>query len=91
MRNRQGKLSIGSGRNDYPYEPDFILSTGVAGSLDDDLHSGDTIMGVWYHYHDVFCGKELVKGQVQGMPSTFTPLEVGINTEGDLCVRIGKS
>lgn len=72
------------------YEPDFILSTGVAGSLDDDLHSGDTIMGVWYHYHDVFCGKELVKGQVQGMPSTFTPLEVGINTEGDLCVRIGK-
>lgn len=72
------------------YEPDFILSTGVAGSLDDELHSGDTIMGVWYHYHDVFCGKELVKGQVQGMPSTFAPLEVGINTKGDLCVRIGK-
>lgn len=72
------------------HEPDLILSTGVAGSLDDELHSGETIMGVWYHYHDVFCGKELVKGQVQGMPSTFAPLEVGINTKGDLCVRIGK-
>lgn len=72
------------------YEPSLILSTGVAGSLDEDLHSGEVVMGVWYHYHDVFCGKELGKGQVQGMPSTFTPMEVGINTKGDLCVRIGK-
>ncbi len=72
------------------YNPDLILSTGVAGSIDEDLHSGETVMGVWYHYHDVFCGKELAKGQVQGMPSTFKPLEVGINQNGDLCTRIVK-
>ena len=72
------------------YMPDLVLSTGVAGSLDEDLHSGETVMGVWYRYHDVFCGKELAKGQVQGMPSTFYPLQLGINSNGDICVRIGK-
>lgn len=72
------------------YEPDLILSTGVAGSLDEDLHSGETIMGVWYRYHDVFCGKELATGQVQGMPGTYTTVENGINDDGKLCIRIGK-
>lgn len=48
------------------YEPDIIISTGVAGSIDENVHAGDSVMGVWYRYHDVFCGKELAKGQVQG-------------------------
>lgn len=73
------------------YEPDIIISTGVAGSIDDEVHAGDTIMGVWYRYHDVFCGNELAKGQVQGMPSTFTTLEMGVNAKSDLLSRIDHS
>lgn len=72
------------------YSPDIIISTGVAGSIDEDVHAGDTIMGVWYRYHDVFCGNEIAKGQVQGMPSTFTPLEVGVNEKGDLLSNIDR-
>lgn len=72
------------------YNPDLVLSAGVAGSLSDEVHPGDTVMGMWYHYHDVYCGEEVAKGQIQGMPSTFSPLEVGVNKNGDVPVKIKK-
>lgn len=72
------------------YNPDLVLSAGVAGSLSADVHSGETVMGMWYHYHDVYCGEEVAKGQVQGMPSTFSPLEVGANENGEIPTKVKK-
>ena len=80
--------SLGAAELITRYEPDIIISTGVAGSIDENVHAGDSVMGVWYRYHDVFCGKELAKGQVQGMPSAFITQEVGVNANGDLLFDI---
>lgn len=70
------------------YAPDIVISSGVAGSLNESVHTGETVIGTLYAYHDVFCGNELAKGQVQGMPSVFSAEESGANKDGNLLERI---
>lgn len=48
-----------------------IISSGVAGGANVELQPGMTVVGLQYAYHDVYCGKEIAKGQVQGEPQFF--------------------
>ena len=50
---------------------DCIVSSGVAGGALASLQPGQTVIGLQYHYHDVYCGKEVAKGQVQGETEFF--------------------
>ena len=53
------------------YRPQVIISTGVAGSLADNVKTLDIVVGERYAYHDVYCGSELEPGQVQDLPAVF--------------------
>lgn len=53
------------------YRPQIVLSTGVAGSLADNVKPLDIVVGERYAYHDVYCGEGLEPGQVQGLPAVF--------------------
>ena len=53
------------------YHPAVVLSTGVAGSLTDNVKPLDIVVGERYAYHDVYCGEGMEPGQVQGLPPVF--------------------
>lgn len=53
------------------HHPDCILSTGLAGGIDADLHVMDVVVASQSVYHDVWCGEGNEKGQVQGLPARF--------------------
>lgn len=53
------------------YQPDCVLSTGLAGGIDETLHVKDIVVGREVSYHDVWCGEGNAKGQVQGLPARF--------------------
>lgn len=68
-----GKVNaaIGAMQLIHSFKPTVIVSTGVAGGLLDHEKALDVVVAKSCAYHDVYCGKELAKGQVQGMPETF--------------------
>ncbi len=51
--------------------PDCIISSGVAGGIDDSLNIGDFVIANQVAYHDVWCGEGNLRGQVQGLPQRF--------------------
>ncbi len=51
--------------------PDYVLSTGVCGGIDNCLQVTDVLAGSATCYHDVWCGEGNEKGQVQGLPSRY--------------------
>lgn len=53
------------------YEPDLLLSTGVAGGIDHCLQVMDVVVSSQVAYHDVWCGEGNSHGQVQGLPLYF--------------------
>lgn len=53
------------------FHPDAIISTGVAGGVDDSLHVMDVVVSRQCVYHDMWCGPGNVWGQVQGLPERF--------------------
>lgn len=56
------------------YNPDYIINTGSAGGLSEDLNVGDVIISTEVRYHDVdvtLFGYEY--GQLPKMPAGFTP------------------
>lgn len=50
------------------YHPDAIISTGVAGGIDQSLDVMDIVASSKLIYHDVDCGEGNEPGQVQDMP-----------------------
>lgn len=54
------------------YRPDLIISTGVAGGADAELHPLDVVVATECVYHDAYCGEEVEFGQIIGMPSRFS-------------------
>ncbi len=54
------------------YAPDLVVSTGVAGGADVSMNVTDVVVGTEYCYHDAYCGKECVAGQIIGMPPMFS-------------------
>lgn len=62
------------------YKPNYIINTGVAGSLDSKVVSGDCVVGSGVKYYDVWCGGNNARGQIQGEPEWFPCISV--NAEG---------
>ena len=81
------------------FQPDCIISTGVAGGIDKCLKVMDVVASAQIVYHDVWCGEGNAYGQIQGMPTFFegnktlfdcaisldteTPLHGGLICSGD--------
>ena len=55
--------------------PDLVISTGVAGSMDKNMHTGDFVVASTIKYHDVYCGQDGILGVVQGLDKPFTARE----------------
>lgn len=53
------------------HHPDCIISTGLAGGIDNSLQVMDVVVGGETAYHDVWCGEGNELGQVQGLPVRF--------------------
>lgn len=75
------------------YQPDCVISTGVAGGIDCKLHVMDVVVSNQVCYHDVWCGEGCDPGQVQGLP-TFFPcdkamLEKALQVDADVKVLPG--
>jgi adenosylhomocysteine nucleosidase len=68
-----GKVNaaIGTMRLIEQHHPDCIISTGLAGGIDNCLHVMDVVIGGQTAYHDVWCGMGNELGQVQGLPTRF--------------------
>lgn len=58
----------------HQFQPDCIISTGVAGGIDTSLNLMDVVAANKIVYHDVWCGGDNDYGQVQGLP-TFLPTD----------------
>ena len=55
----------------------IVITTGLAGGIDNSLSQGDVVLANKVCYHDVWCGHPNVKGQVQDLPPYFeTPKEI---------------
>lgn len=68
-----GKVNAALGADDIirREHPDAILSTGVAGGIDESLQVMDVVAGSETCYHDVWCGEGNEPGQVQGLPARY--------------------
>lgn len=54
------------------YHPDYIISSGVCGTVrTQDVFPGDFVIAEKIRYHDVWCGKPNLLGQVQDMPVSY--------------------
>ena len=68
-----GKVNAAAGAVELirNYQPDCIISTGVAGGIDTCLKVMDVVASSAIVYHDVWCGDGNAYGQIQGMPAMF--------------------
>ena len=77
------------------HRPDCIVSTGLAGGIDNGLRVMDVVVGSQTAYHDVWCGEGNELGQVQGLPVRFDAdgrlLECAVKVpcEGERPVKVG--
>ncbi len=53
------------------YNPDLVVSSGVAGGADVDMNVMDVVVSTECTYHDVYCGQEVEYGQLVGTPARF--------------------
>ena len=69
-----GKVNAAAGAVELisHFQPDCIVSTGVAGGIDSCLKVMDVVASSHIVYHDVWCGEGNEYGQVQGLPTFFT-------------------
>ena len=69
-----GKVNAAAGAVELisRFQPDCIVSTGVAGGIDSCLKVMDVVASSHIVYHDVWCGEGNEYGQVQGLPTFFT-------------------
>ena len=68
------------------HHPDCIISTGLAGGIDDSLHVMDVVVGSQTAYHDVWCGLGNEYGQIQGMPARFDAHPLLLRCAHDMAV-----
>lgn len=68
-----GKVNAAAGAVELirRFQPDCIISTGVAGGIDQCLKVMDVVVSHKIVYHDVWCGEGNAYGQVQGLPTFF--------------------
>ena len=53
------------------YQPDLVMSTGVAGGADVTLSPLDVVVAAECTYQDAYCGEEVARGQIMGQPARF--------------------
>ena len=53
------------------YQPDLVMSTGVAGGADVTLSPLDVVVAAECTYHDAYCGEAVARGQIMGQPARF--------------------
>ena len=72
-----GKVNAAAGAVELisRFQPDCIISTGVAGGIDDCLKVMDVVASSHIVYHDVWCGEGNEYGQVQKKTMTVSMLE----------------
>ncbi len=96
-----GKVNAAAGTIEMirNFQPDCIISTGVAGGIDSCLKIMDVVVSRQIVYHDVWCGEGNAYGQIQGLPlffegnetlcqcacalNTETPIHCGLICSGD--------
>lgn len=68
-----GKVNAAAGTVELirNFRPDCVISTGVAGGIDECLRVMDVVVSRQTAYHDVWCGEGNAYGQVQGLPARF--------------------
>lgn len=68
-----GKVNAAVGTTELirRFNPDCVISTGVAGGIDPCLKVTDVVAGSRTVYHDVWCGDGNAYGQIQGLPLFF--------------------
>ncbi len=68
-----GKVNAAAGAVELirNFQPDCIISTGVAGGIDKCLKVMDVVASSHIVYHDVWCGEGNEYGQIQGLPTFF--------------------
>ena len=66
------------------YAPQCIISTGVAGGIDECLGVMDVVVSKQTVYHDVWCGMGCEHGQIQGFPTFFDGDEKLVNAAASL-------
>ena len=69
-----GKVNAAAGAVELisRFQPDCVISTGVAGGIDKGLKVMDVVASCRIVYHDVWCGEGNEYGQVQGLPTYCT-------------------
>ncbi len=65
-----GKVNAAAGTVELirTFQPDGVISTGVAGGIDSCLKIMDVVVSRQVVYHDVWCGEGNMYGQIQGLP-----------------------
>ena len=53
------------------YQPDLVVSSGVAGGADIEMSPLDVVVSTECTYHDAYCGSECEYGQIMGQPARF--------------------
>lgn len=69
-----GKVNAAIGATELidRFNPDAVVSTGVAGGASTSLNVQEVVVATETCYHDVYCGSEQAYGQIMGMPARFT-------------------
>ena len=78
MQSGVGKVNaaIGSLTMIHEFAPQLIISTGVAGGANPAVNVMDIVVGTRVAYHDVYCGSDVQRGAVQGMPLYYEAADV---------------
>ena len=90
-----GKVNAAAGAVELirTYQPDCIISTGVAGGIDPCLKVMDVVASRQIVYHDVWCGEGNDYGQIQGLPTFFegnqTLFDCTLSLKGDTTIHGG--
>lgn len=90
-----GKVNAATGVTNMiiRYQPQCVISTGVAGGIDKVLRVMDVVVSTQTCYHDVSCGEDVDPGQIQGLPRFFegdsTMVSVATNLDAEVRVVPG--
>ena len=90
-----GKVNAAAGTVEMirNFQPDCVISTGVAGGIDTCLKIMDVVVSSNIVYHDVWCGEGNAYGQVQGLPLFFegnkTLLETALSIDTETAIHGG--
>lgn len=75
------------------FKPDVVVATGVAGGASTQLNVQEVVVSSETCYHDVYCGKEVAYGQVQGYPARYnadkTLLEIASRLDTETKITSG--